>query len=443
MKRTSLKSNLTRIKYRKDANNFVSSNEKVYSNSFVDPMSATKYYYKTIAAYNAKTKENMKWYHNLKEESREFLKSYMLIQKKKEKLKAEIKDSKLTSPFLDLINQYTQRGYKIPDLSVKKNLFSPSIILADGDRLKEYFKINKLSRKEKKELSYVNKVNTFVNKNQQKLDKIRGKNKEKEEIDDMSTIEVEDTNQRKNSEKLSIKMHNIKIENEEMEKYNKELEECIDSYSSDTFGNFCNYLKGEIGNNIFPNSTKNRKSAIQFNSTFMNNFVPRNNSEPTNEEDPTCRSLSKNTLRSRKSGAIAYSLFKKDNTFINNKKTTRKTSLIKLDLTKDNMIHNKTLTNSTHENDSSSLYYNQTLPSIRKEDQSPSGDPADFFKVIRNMKRKVLSYNFDNVRKMILNKSRARDSTQGRDTINKIIMLDNKIENLDKDLIKTLEVNKS
>ena len=67
MKRTSLKSNLTRIKYRKDANNFVSSNEKVYSNSFVDPMSATKYYYKTIAAYNAKTKENMKWYHNLKE----------------------------------------------------------------------------------------------------------------------------------------------------------------------------------------------------------------------------------------------------------------------------------------------------------------------------------------------------------------------------------------
>ena len=151
----------------------------------------------------------MKWYHNLKEESREFLKSYMLIQKKKEKLKAEIKDSKLTSPFLDLINQYTQRGYKIPDLSVKKNLFSPSIILADGDRLKEYFKINKLSRKEKKELSYVNKVNTFVNKNQQKLDKIRGKNKEKEEIDDMSTIEVEDTNQRKNSEKLSIKMQNI------------------------------------------------------------------------------------------------------------------------------------------------------------------------------------------------------------------------------------------
>ena len=281
-----------------------------------------------------------------------------------------------------------------------------------------------------------------MNKNQQKLDKIRGKNKEKEEIDDMSTIEVEDTNQRKNSEKLSIKMQNIKIENEEMEKYNKELEECIDSYSSDTFGNFCNYLKGKIGNNIFPNSTKNRKSAIQFNSTFMNNFVPRNNSEPTNEEDPTCRSLSKNTLRSRKSGAIAYSLFKKDNTFINNKKTTQ-TSLIKLDLTKDNMIHNKTLTNSTHENDSSSLYYNQTLPSIRKEDQSPSGDPADFFKVIRNMKRKVLSYNFDNVRKMILNKSRARDSTQGRDTINKIIMLDNKIENLDKDLIKTLEVNKS
>ena len=55
----------------------------------------------------------------------------------------------------------------------------------------------------------MNKVNTFVNKNQQKLDKIRGKNKEKEEIDDMSTIEVEDTNQRKNSEKLSIKMQNI------------------------------------------------------------------------------------------------------------------------------------------------------------------------------------------------------------------------------------------
>ena len=47
----------------------------------------------------------------------------MLIQKKKEKLKAEIKDSKLTSPFLDLINQYTQRGYKIPDLSTKKNIF--------------------------------------------------------------------------------------------------------------------------------------------------------------------------------------------------------------------------------------------------------------------------------------------------------------------------------
>ena len=117
---------------------------------------------------------------------------------KGEKQNAEIKDQKLVSPFLDLINRYTQRGYKIPDLSTKKNIFSPSLILSDEAKTKEYFKVNKLSKKEKKELSYINKVNRCVIKRKHNIDKQAEKdnddineNNEEEEKDQESTISIE------------------------------------------------------------------------------------------------------------------------------------------------------------------------------------------------------------------------------------------------------------
>ena len=62
------------------------------------------------------------------------------------------------SPFFNLINTYILKGYKVPDLtSTKKNIFKRSLLIEEPTKLKEYFKLNKLSNKEVKELNYLRK----------------------------------------------------------------------------------------------------------------------------------------------------------------------------------------------------------------------------------------------------------------------------------------------
>ena len=48
------------------------------------------------------------------------------------------------SPFLDLINEYTDKGYKVSNIdNTEKNIFKPSILIEENNKYSQYFKIHK------------------------------------------------------------------------------------------------------------------------------------------------------------------------------------------------------------------------------------------------------------------------------------------------------------
>lgn len=454
-----MSNNSLHTKYFNKANNFVYSHKKYSSNSYINPVNLGRYYYKTISEYDLKAQKNMTIYKEMKEESKEFMKSYLLIQKNKEKLNAEIKDNKLKSPFLDLINQYSQKGYKIPDLTLKKNLFSPSMILADENKMKDYFKSNKISKKEKKEFSYVKKLDNCVHKTQQKLEKFKSNNErdvgnEQSEtnnslFDSMNETKsiLKDHNSNSHLFKLSQHCGTIEDENLDLEKYNKSIESCIQSFDDDTMGMIKKYIKNEMSKKYFPNSTKSRGSKFKLNNAFINATMQNDSLIKLNKKssDKHVVQKKKNPLTRGKSNVIAYSLFKKaqnNNVELPKKINRSKKSIIKIELPES---FDQYLTTSTKENESGIPH--QALPGIDANHKTSynfdiESDPSDFFNVIRKTKRKVLSYNFENVKKMILNQSLGKNATEGKNIVNKILNLDNQIANLDKNLLKSLEESK-
>lgn len=449
-----MNNNSLHSKYFNKANNFVYSHKKYSSNSYINPVNLGRYYYKTISEYDSKAQKNMTIYKEMKEESKEFMKSYLLIQKNKEKLNAEIKDNKLKSPFLDLINQYSQKGYKIPDLTLKKNLFSPSMILADENKMKDYFKSNKISKKEKKEFSYVQKLDNCVHKTQQKLEKIKTKegnvgNEQNEtnnslfdSMDETKSI-VKDRNSNSRLFKLSQHCGTIEDENIDLEKYNKSIEDCIESFDINTMKKPKGWIKNETSKKYFPNSTKSRGSKFKLNNALINPTMQNDSLIKLNKKssDKIVSQKKKNPLTRGKSNVINYSLFKKEHnndTELPRKINRSKKSIIKIELPESSEQY---LTTSTKENESS------TLPGIDTNHKTSynfdiESDPSDFFNVIRKTKRKVLSYNFENVKKMILNQSLGKNATEGKKIVNKILNLDHQIANLDKNLLKSLEESK-
>ena len=64
-----------------------------------------------------------------------------------------------------------------------------------------------------------------------------------------------------------------------------------------------------------------------------------------------------------------------------------------------------------------------------------SGDPVEFMTMIQKTKKNIMSYNFDNIKKIAMN----GDSQKGKEMIDKIVNLDDKLMKMDKALIKSLE----
>ena len=417
------------------ASDFISARKTLSSNSFINPINIGRYYYQTITNYESKKNKNMKIYNDKKEETKQFITSYNLIQKEKEKQNAEIKDQKLVSPFLDLINRYTQRGYKIPDLSTKKNIFSPSLILSDEAKTKEYFKVNKLSKKEKKELSYINKVNRCVIKRKHNIDKQAEKDKddinennEEEEKDQESTISIEKkTKTANNSDLFKLSQHcpSIKEEIGDLEKYNRSIEECIVNFETEKKTLFKKFIHSQIRGSLIPNTTKNK--GFRLNNALFNKLGQKAISTRNSIlESPTRGRSNSNTpnVLKTKTKPITFSLFRKKTDIIPTHVTTlsiRTAKTISEDLT------------------------NITLPNVSKQNEYNNEltvDPSELFKGIRRAKNKILSYNMEDMKKMILAKGKGRKSIKGREIIEKILSLNDTINNLDKEYIKAIEKRK-
>lgn len=100
-----------------------------------------------VLSCNEKIDLNKSHCQKLKEENTEFLSSYRKAASQAERTKK--KNKEWTGPFeafLDLIAMYKERGYAIPDLSVKNNLFEPSPLLMENKNIVNYYKSNLVNK---------------------------------------------------------------------------------------------------------------------------------------------------------------------------------------------------------------------------------------------------------------------------------------------------------
>lgn len=105
--------------------------EEITTNNLVDK----------VRHFNTQYHENMEEYKELKEENEFFSKSYQITKKQFEESQRNRKGlmgANLT--FSDLITKYKNMNYKIPDLTVKRNLFEPSPLLMEDNKILNYYK---------------------------------------------------------------------------------------------------------------------------------------------------------------------------------------------------------------------------------------------------------------------------------------------------------------
>ena len=239
----------------------------------------------------------------------------------------------------------------------------------------------------------------------------------KEKIKDLPSIPVEKKIKEKEEE-------DKEKERNELTAYNKFIKNVISAVEND-------YLKEKYKLNkdgfSFPSSTQSKNQIkIKFggsSSKKINKSTEINNTSNTSFYYPHQSSINVGTALKKK----IYQKYK--NNHINKKSKYKRSSLPLL-----NGVNSINLTTSTTINE-------QTINSISNSLGEPNGEINDFLKVISKTKRRLLDYDTDNIRRIILNHH--VNDNKGKMIIEKLNKLDQKIMALDKELIKALEKNKS
>ena len=425
-------------KYKRKAYRFVNKNSKFTKViQTIDYDEIGKTCLKDLKNYEITKEINLNEYNKLKQNSTEFLTTYLNLKKKKKEESKKMND--VINPFFDLINEYVQRGYKQPDLtSEKKNIFKRSLLIEEPKFYKEYFEINKLSKKEINELNFLQRFKKNINimqdiknnikKTDNKSKTIESENNSnninefidllnKDKINNLPSISVEKKINEKEEE-------NKEKERNELTAYNKFIKNVISAVEND-------YLKEKYKLNkdgfSFPSSTQSKNQIkIKFggsSSKKINKSTEINNTSNTSFYYPHQSSINVGTALKKK----IYQKYK--NNHINKKSKYKRSSLPLL-----NGVNSINLTTSTTINE-------QTINSISNSLGEPNGEINDFLKVISKTKRRLLDYDTDNIRRIILNHH--VNDNKGKMIIEKLNKLDQKIMALDKELIKALEKNKS
>ena len=442
-------------KYKSKAMKYINSNKK-YTNIYSDvDINKIGDDCKTLFSnYDDFLIQSNSKYNKLKGASSEFLNGYWELKKRKDKEKEQIKDKKLMSPFLDLINEYTDKGYKVSNIdNTEKNIFKPSILIEENNKYLEYFKIHKISKKEKKELHYLKKVKYCVKKEEEKIaiQKKKLRNLENEQMNEIS----DSTKRRelssdslpyshlsyKSPKKMNLTQGNFKKnlfkEEQELTKYNNNIKTLINNEEEERIKRKAHLNKEGL---IF-SSTLTGKSLKYKKFTFRKN----NNNEQ---------------LKQNNNNNISYSLRNKNNS-LKNKKTviikSQKNTSSYINFVRDSIksksrIHIKNNTNK--ESDLPELrknYFhsrNKTLSTSLNEQGTKdsfmlnsNGEIKDFLKVISKTKNKISNNNFDRIKKIVLTRNSINNNNNK--ILNEIRKLDKKILHLDKDLIKAIEESKT
>ena len=442
-------------KYKRKAHRYIHSNSK-YSNvlSDVDINGIEDNIKQIFSDYNEFLDESNQKYNKLRGSSTDFLKGYAEIKKSKEKEQEQIKDKKLISPFLDLINEYNEKGYKVSNIeNSERNIFKPSLLIEENSKLNQYFKINKFSKKEKKEIHYIKKVKNFVKKEEEKI-MIQKKKRQLEQNDLISeysdiTIKKKDlssdslpqsqiyqlTKHNMNITHGNLSLNNFKLE-QQLIKYNENIKNLIQNEEDERIKNKINSNKEGYS---FPMTTKNIKNhKITFRKNNNNNEQTKSNSNNTNFSlSQSIRNKSnidkkKKTIIIKSQKNVSSYLKFVNGTIKNcsrvNNKTNTQIDLPELGKAK---LHSRNRTLSTTFNEP-----------ITKDSfmLNSNGDIKDFLKVVTKTKNKIANYNFDRIKRIVLSRN---SNDFANKMINKIKKLDKKILHLDKDLIKAIEENKT
>ena len=440
-------------KYKRKAHRYIHSNSK-YSNVLSDVnINVIEDNIKQIFSnYNDFLDESNDKYNKLRGGSTEFLKGYAEIKKSKEIEQKQIKDKKLMSPFLDLINEYNEKGYKISSLeNMEKNIFKPSILIEENNKLNQYFKINKFSKKEKKEIHYLKKVKNCVKKEEEKI-MIQKKKKNLEQSDLISeyserTIKKRDlssdslpqsqlsqiTKRNMNITHGNLGLNFIKLE-QQLTKYNENIKTLIQNEEEERIKN---NMKLNKENYPFPMAAKNMKFTKM---TFRKNNSNSEKTKVNNNNVSISQSIRNKSNVDKKKKTIVARAQKNASSYLNfvngtiknnsrgNNKTNTQIDLPEIGNAK---LHSRNRTLSTTFNDP-----------ITKDSfmANSNGEIKDFLKVVTKTKNKIANYNFDRIKRIIL----SRNSNEfTKKMIYNIKKLDKKILHLDKDLIKAIEDSKT
>jgi hypothetical protein len=91
----------------------------------------------------------------LNEHNNLFSSNHKLYEKRIEEKRKKLQY--FEGPFKDLIRRYNKSGYRIPNLSVKDNLFEPSPLLLENKEIRDFYKYKNIDDDECK---FLEKVNT-------------------------------------------------------------------------------------------------------------------------------------------------------------------------------------------------------------------------------------------------------------------------------------------
>ena len=431
-----------KLQYLNKANRFIFSHPKFYLTlSGINTSAISHNIHKELSMYNDSLNDQSNDYHELSQSTDIFLQSYHQIQKTKEKEKERIKDKKLKSPFLDLINQYITKGYKIPDLSYNKNLFNPSILLSEPSKvLKIPSSKPKTDLKQIKDVKYLRKLNKTVIKtsnsfkkaalNGSPLNKSRMLNPNKT---NPNFFRLND----KMSKKILLSPQEIKKENKAIKQYNKEIKKCIEEETNEPKSPIKSRNNKYIGFLADTESTINKKFTKHFdlftsdsNQSFFSkklSIMHKGNSNANITKKLNLFKMQKSNPKMIKAYNNCVSILK------------GKTKIINPILIKSTAIPTSPLNQSENKMNQTSTNYTEYVNSINLDfTKRDYGEPSDFLNIIQKTKKKITSTSLDNIKKIAL----SHDSHKGKEIVKKIMSLDKKIMRLDKDLIKALEKNK-
>ena len=238
-----------------------------------------------IENYENLTEKNLNNYNNLKDNSSEFFKNYFDYLKIVEKKLKKYRDRNFVSPFYPLIRTYKNMGYKIPDLSIKHNLFNNSLLLEENAKIKNYFKTKKFGEKEEKQYEYFKKVEFFVNifdEDFQTKNKIKNNNLDNNIFDDETEKKKLHVNDIVYIKPVFNFINQIKKEMNKKNKNNPKKIKLLNQNKNQSIKIFDYNEKKLIENRTKNNNVKNRnisklKEDLLSNSkNFSTNFTERN-----------------------------------------------------------------------------------------------------------------------------------------------------------------------